>query len=71
MNHPIKIDLKITCMLETDMNKLFESNKQLNTIADPNAKITFRDAPSIQYEQIRLNDYLRQYLETIMASEKL
>ena len=42
-------------MLETDMNKLFKPNRQLNLIAD-NTKKTFYDVPFIQYEQIRLND---------------
>ena len=40
VNHPIKINLKITCMFETDTNKLFRSNRQLNLIAD-NAKKHF------------------------------
>ena len=69
VNQPTKIDLRTTCMLETNMKKIFESNRQLNPIADPDAKIIFHDAPFIQYEQIRLNDNFRQYLETIMASE--
>lgn len=58
-------------MLEADMNKLFESNRQLNPVANPHTKITFHDAPVIQYEQIPLNDRFGQNLETIMALEKL
>ena len=56
MIYPIKINLKLNRMLETDMNKLLVSNRQLNPVADPNSKIAFRDAPFIQYEQIQLND---------------
>ena len=40
------------------MNKLFESNAKVTTIADPYAKIILQEASYIQYEQIRLNDYL-------------
>ena len=40
-------------------------------IATPDAKIFFHDAPYIQYEQFRLNDNFRQYLETIMTSKKV
>lgn len=58
-------------MLEADMNKLFESNRQLNPIANPDTKITFHNAPVIQYEQIPLNDRFGQNLEIIMALEKL
>lgn len=58
-------------MLETDMNKLSEFNRQLNPIANPDVKITFHDAPFIQYEQFHLNDNFWQYLEAIMISEKL
>ena len=69
VNQPTKIDLKITCMLERNMKEIFESNRQLNPIADLDAKRLFHDAPFIQYKQIRMNDNFRQYLETIMALE--
>ena len=64
VNNLIKIDLKTTCMFETDMNKLFESNRQLNSI------VAFHDVAFIQYKQVRLNDNFRHYLKAIMASEK-
>ena len=53
-NHLRKLDTKIVCTLETDLNKLFESNKQVNTITAPNAQIIWHDAPYIQYEQFRI-----------------
>ena len=52
VNHLIKIDLKTTCMFETDMNKLFESNRQLNSI------VAFHDVAFIQY-----NNGLRKIFE--------
>ena len=52
VNHLIKIDLKTTCMFETDMNKLFESNRQLNSI------VAFHDVAFIQY-----NNGLRKNFE--------
>ena len=58
-------------MLETDMNKLCECNRQPNPIANTDVKITFDDAPFIQYERFRLNDNFQQYLKTIMISEKI
>ena len=58
-------------MLETNMKKLFESNRQLNSAVALDAKIAFHDALYIQYEQFWLDDNYRQYLETTIVSEKL
>ena len=55
------------------MKKLFESRKfqaSGTAIPAPDAKIIFTKAPFIQYEQILLDKFLRQYLETIMASKE-
>ena len=56
------------------MKKLFESKKVLaagTAISAPDVQIIFTKAPYIQYEQILLGKYFRQYLETIMASKKI
>ena len=56
------------------MKKLFESKKVMaagSAILPPDAKIIFTKAPSIQYEQLLLDKNFRQYLETIMVSEKI
>lgn len=45
INHTIKIDTKIICILKTDLSKLFKSNKVVITIADPDVKIIWHDAP--------------------------
>lgn len=39
VNHPIKFDTKIICTLETDLKKVFESNKQVATVTAPDAQI--------------------------------
>ena len=56
------------------MKRLFESRKVLpstTTIPSPDAKLIFRKAPFIQYEQLLLDKNFRQYLETIMVSKKI
>lgn len=72
-SQPIKLHMKIICMLETKMNRLFESNKQVLALpsTEPNAKIIYHVAPYIQYEQIRLNELHKQYLKTVLLSEKV
>ena len=55
------------------MKGLFESKEVLATnsaLPSPDAKIVFTKAPFIQYEQLLLDKNFRQYLETIMVSEK-
>ena len=37
INFPTKIDLKIRCTLQTDMNQLFESKKKVAAIGAPDA----------------------------------
>ena len=68
---PIKIDTKIICTPETHLNKLFEPNKLVTAIADPDAKVIWHDTLFMQYEQLRLNDNFRQYLETSIISKKV
>ena len=55
------------------MNRLFEPRKALaagTAIIAPDAKVIFRKALFIQYEQILLDKNFRQYLKTIMVSKK-
>ena len=54
INFPTKINYGIKLYLETEMKKLFESKKVLESLAaipTPDAKIIFTKAPFIQYEQ--------------------
>ena len=48
----------------------FETNIQAATITAPDAGILWNDRPSIQYEQIRLDENFRQYFEGIIMSNK-
>ena len=67
------MDFRIKCQLEKEMKGLFESKEVLATnsaLPSPDAKIVFTKAPFIQYEQLLLDKNFRQYLETIMVSEK-
>ena len=60
-NFPLKIDFKIKCHLENEMEKLFESKKKVTTIAAPDAQIIFTRSPFIQYEQFLLDKNFKQY----------
>ena len=65
INFPTKIDYPIKVLLETNMDKLFESRKVLP------AETIFTKATYIQYKQILLDKNFRQHLETIMVSKKI
>ena len=65
----VLFDSKIFCTLETDMSNLFETNAKSAAISQPDAKIIWNDAPFIQFEQNRLNDNFRQYLELSLISK--
>ena len=56
VNQPIKMGLKIICLLQKKMNKLFESNKQVKMppTVDPDAKIIHHSAALVQFEPLRL-----------------
>ena len=69
IDFPAMLDSKIMCTLEKDMSKLFEFNAKATAISNSDAKIIWHGAPFIQFEQIRLQDYFRQYLETSLISK--
>ena len=74
INFPTKIDYRIKLFLETDMKRLFESQKLLATstaMSTLDLKIIFTKVPFIQYEQILLGKNFRQYLEIMMVSKKI
>ena len=71
INFSTKIDLKICCMLQTNMKQLFESKEKVNAIGAPHAQFFFVRAPYLLYEQIVLTTNFRQYLKTIMLSSKV
>ena len=65
------IDFKTKCHLETDMKKLFESNKKVTATGTPDAKVIFTKAHFLQYKQFLLDAKFRQYFETITVSKKI
>ena len=70
INFPLKIDFRIKCHFKPDMKKLFESKKQVTTVAASNVQIIFTKVPFIKYEQFLLDKNFRQYLEIIMVYKK-
>ena len=55
--------------LESNLNKLFETNKQIIPIpANPDAKIIFHDHPYILYQQITLDDNYLAYQNAILQA---
>ena len=54
VNQSVKFNTKFTLMLETEMNKLFETNaNDANPPAAVDADIILTLAPNLQYEQIK------------------
>ena len=70
VNFPIKFDTKFNFNCETNNTKLFESQKKVQQVptTQPDSKIIFQNALYIKYEEIKLNDNFRKYIE---ASSKL
>ena len=70
------MDYRTKLLLETNMNKLFESRTVLAstttaTLPTADAQMIFTKAPFIRYEQILLDKNVRQYLETIVVSKNV
>ena len=66
----VKFKMKLIFTIQTNMNKLFETNFKKATIpTEPDVEIIFHSSTYIQYEQIKLNGNFRTYLETMMISE--
>ena len=67
VNFPHKIDTRVLFMLETNLNKLFETNSKLAVIPDdPDAQIIYHDTPYISYPQIILGDNFLAYYNGIL-----
>ena len=67
VNQYIKLKTKFTLMLETEMKNLFGTN--VNNASNLDAEIIFTDAPFIQYQQIKLDNNFRTYLESSLLLE--
>ena len=70
-NFPVQTNTKITITLETDMSRLFESNKKVTALptASPNAVIRFHDRRNVSYQELTLTAVYETYLKTILRSE--
>ena len=74
INFPTKIDYRIKPFSQTNMKKLFESRKLLaagTALPAAETQVIFTRARFTQYEQVLIDKNLRQYLETIMVSNKI
>ena len=74
VNQCFKLNTKYILTLETKMQRLFETNVNLAADALPrtvDAEIIFISASYNMYEQLKLDDKYRKYLEGVMLSERV
>ena len=70
VNFTFKTDLRIFITLERNLNKLFESNKKVNTVPEnPDAFINIYDRSFILYQEINLTKNADLYFIGILRSE--
>ena len=70
VNFAHKTDTKFLFTLESNMNKLFESNTKANPIvAKPNAEFLYQDTPYIYYQQITLDYNFLSYFNATLSSK--
>ena len=66
-----KTDTKFIFNLESNMNKLFESNAKVDIIpALPDAQIIYHDKPYISYQQITMDENFQVYFNAMLRSKK-
>ena len=71
---PVKSDTKFVFTLEQNLNKLFELQRELADAAvpkNPDTKIIFHASPYIQYQQLKLTDNFKKYLEMSLLSKRV
>ena len=72
VNQYFKFNTKFTLIVEKEMQKLFKVNvNNANFLTGVDAEIIFTDAPSIQNEQIKLDNDSRTHLESTLISENV
>ena len=65
----VKFNTKFTLMLETEVNKLCETNvNDANPLVTVDADIVLTSAPYVQYEQIELDPNFRAHLEITLTA---
>ena len=66
-----KTNTKFIFILESNMNKLFESKAKVSPIpCIPNAQILYHDTPYISYQQISLDDNYQTYFNATLHSKR-
>ena len=70
VNFSYKTDTKFLFTLKSGLNKLFETNKQINPIpSSTDAKIIFHNHPYILYQQITLDNNYLAYQNAILRTQ--
>ena len=68
VNFPHKIDTRFLFTLENNMNRLFETNAEVDVPNEPDVQIIFHDTPCISYPQITLDDNLSAHFNDTLRS---
>ena len=73
VNFLTAFNTKFTFNLEQNMTKLFEAITKIDNIltTQPNAQIIFHSTSYIQYEQIKLNDNFKKYIDKALQSKRV
>ena len=74
VNQCYKLNTKYVLTLETDIQRLFETNINQNADAltrTVDAEIILTSATCIMYEQFKLDNNFRTYLEGVLSSEHI
>ena len=66
VNFAYQLDTRFIFTLETNLNRLFESNAKVNIPDAPDAQIVFHDTPYISYRQITLKDNFLVYANGVL-----
>ena len=66
VNFAYQLDTRFIFTLETNLNRLFESNAKVNIPDTPDAQIVFHDTPYISYRQITLKDNFLVYANGVL-----
>ena len=70
VNFAYHVDTRFIFKLETNLNKLFESNAKANIPDAPDAQIIFHDTPYVSYPQITLTDNFLVYANDVLRARR-
>ena len=70
VNFPIKFDRKFVFTLEQNLSRFFDSLKKVAAVSyDSDAQIIFHAALYTHYQELKLTDNFRKYLEALLLSK--